>query len=447
MRLLDYMRIALDQLRRRKVVTALCAMGISIGCSAIVVALSLGESAQVYAEKEMNSFFKVDEISVSPVRAINDENADPDVVNRGKLTKQKLDIIRSLPHVVAAAPFQELSYLFFQTSDEKRGGAQLIATELNSLPSFGYSFKQGSPSEVPLTAVSSYGTSFGLINDEDSLALQRKIDKEPFNEELWEQWRQMRALPSVLYQKQVALMNPEDMKPSTINLRIASVLSKGAGTTDDMAREDKRLYVSLETAETIMDQLNMAGRGVEFPEPGTFNSIKVKVDDQTNVEAVEKQIKKLMLDTSTNLHQKDRLQEQFAILRTVALGVGLFVLFIASISIVVAMVMSTHQRRRQIGIMKVLGSNLGQIRNMFIIEAALLGLLGGVIGVIFSYWIVWGINGAAAMVMEAEESIIFIPMYVIPLGIFFAILTGILSGIYPAIVASRTDALTAIKRD
>lgn len=72
-------------------------------------------------------------------------------------------------------------------------------------------------------------------------------------------------------------------------------------------------------------------------------------------------------------------------MRTIALGIGLFVLFIASISIVVAMTMSTYQRRRQIGIMKVLGANLKQIRNMFIIEAALLGLVGGLVGIMLSY--------------------------------------------------------------
>lgn len=45
------------------------------------------------------------------------------------------------------------------------------------------------------------------------------------------------------------------------------------------------------------------------------------------------------------------------------------------------------------------------------------------------------------------DPIIFISSNFIPIGIAFAIMTGVISGLYPAISASRTDALTAIKRD
>ena len=74
------------------------------------------------------------------------------------------------------------------------------------------------------------------------------------------------------------------------------------------------------------------------------------------------------------------MEQELAIVRLIFGGVGLFVLLVASISIVVAMTMSTYQRRRQIGIMKVLGANLRQIRNMFLVESILLGIIGGLCG-------------------------------------------------------------------
>lgn len=95
-----------------------------------------------------------------------------------------------------------------------------------------------------------------------------------------------------------------------------------------------------------------------------------------NIKPVEQMIQKLTLNAQDNLYQQEMLKEQFDMIKMAALGIGVFILIIASISIIVAMTMSTHQRRRQIGIMKVLGANMGQIRNMFITEAALLGLLG-----------------------------------------------------------------------
>src|SRR5690606_28953180 len=93
-----------------------------------------------------------------------------------------------------------------------------------------------------------------------------------------------------------------------------------------------------------------------------------------------------------NLYRQDQFKQEFAIIRLIFVGVGLFVLFVASLSIVVAMTMATHQRRRQIGIMKVLGANLQQIRNMFMVESMLLGVLGGTVGIILSYWVIWTIN-------------------------------------------------------
>lgn len=455
MRIRDYMSLAFDQLRRRKVVTALCAAGISIGCAAIIVAMSLGDSAQSYAEKEMNSFLRIDEITVTPFSAggnrSGESNPNSDEAIRGQLTDQKLEVIRKLPHVKSALPMQSLSYMPMFMSDDRNNHVEVIATDLNELMSMGNTFRQGSPSDIPDTIVLNHGATFGLIDQQALNDLYTKLERDPFNEELNKQINQIQKLPASLYQKQVRFKY-QGMEPnkelSSSYMRVTGILAKPANSTDSMAVYDKKAYVSFETAELLMDQLKLSeSSGVAPLKKGQYNAVVVKVDQQDHVAKVEEQIKKLVLNTQTNLNQKDRLTEQFAIIRTIALGVGLFVLLIASISIVVAMTMSTYQRRRQIGIMKVLGANLGQIRNMFIIEAALLGFIGGLIGVLMSYWIVWGINGAVITATSSQETIIFIPFYIIPLGIFFAILTGVLSGIYPALSASKTDALTAIKRD
>ncbi|GAC43930.1 ABC transporter permease [Paenibacillus popilliae] len=454
MRISDYIRLSWDQLKRRKVVTALCAIGISIGCASIVVAMSVGESAQVYVENQLNSFLKMDEISVSPDKGLSDASAsksdNSEAVERGQITQQKLGVIRNIPHVKAVAAFQQLGYMQMQTADEHKSNLAIIGTDLNALADFGYEFMQGTASDLTGTVILSYGATLGLVDEETMDKLKKQVDENPFDDALRKQYRTLSLTPSPLYQSQIQLLPIGEDNNRTLAsspLRVSAVLKKPTGSTDDMLIMDKTAYVSLETAEWLQQELELEGESV--PKPGTYNSLTVKVDDQKNVDYVEKQIKKLVLNTSTNLNQIEQLKEQFAIVRTIALGIGLFVLFIASISIVVAMTMSTYQRRRQIGIMKVLGANLKQIRNMFIIEAALLGLVGGLVGIMLSYWIVWAINGAAAGNMSdgGGEPIIFISSNLIPIGIAFAILTGVISGLYPAISASRTDALTAIKRD
>ena len=76
-----------------------------------------------------------------------------------------------------------------------------------------------------------------------------------------------------------------------------------------------------------------------------------------------------------------------------------------------------------------------QIRNMFIVEASLLGLLGGLLGIVFAFLIIKGLNsfimasaGMSANCGYAGDA---------PIGIAFAVMTGIFSGIYPAISAKN----------
>ncbi|WNS45444.1 ABC transporter permease [Paenibacillus sp. MMS20-IR301] len=461
MKIRDISRMAWEQVKRRKVVTGLCMTGISIGCAAIIVALSVGQSAQVYVTEQVNQSFKMDEIMVSPGGGIPsnggksatasgdaNENLDP-----GKLTKQKLEIIQGLNHVKAASPFQEAGYLQVMTMDNKIGDARVIVADLQMLTAYDHKFKQGGANDQVGSIVLNYGATLGLIDLETRQKLYDKMGSDPFNQDVQDQYRQLSIQPSELYRKQIQIQ-AQDYSTTTPTtklsspLQVSGILAGPKGVDDMQASYDKIIYMSPETAVQLQKELvfdNSTTSVLNLPEEGSYSSVTVKVDDVAYIKQVEQMIQKLSLNASDNLYQQDMLKEQFDMIKMAALGIGVFILIIASISIIVAMTMSTHQRRRQIGIMKVLGANMGQIRNMFITEAALLGLLGGLLGVLFSYLIVMVLN---KLVGSAGQGLnFFIPLMNLPVGMSFAIMTGVLSGIYPAISASRTDALTAIKRD
>ncbi|NQX68165.1 ABC transporter permease [Paenibacillus alba] len=450
MKLRDYLRLGWDQLQRRKVVTALCTVGIAIGSASIMVALGFGESIQHYSQKQLSFYLKTDEITVV------DQSNDPN--NPAKLTTSKLDLIRTLPHVKSVASFQDLGQFNFTVDDGKQSYLHLYATELDTLEDFDAKFQQGGASSQNNLIVFNYGATLGLM-DIKTLEARNKLMQQNPSKEQDEIFRQMDVLPYALYQKQILLKannyqeqsaNPAGAsatQPKEITLRVTAVLKKPEGMPENMLQGNKTAYVSPQTGLTILESLNKASTNGQ----PRYSEVKVKVDSSSNVKQVDEWIKKLRLTTQTNLYQEDRMKGEFAIVRLLLTGVGLFVLFVASISIVVAMTMSTHQRRRQIGIMKVLGANLKQIRNMFIVESSLLGMLGGFVGILLSYWVIWGINliiirfGSDGRGDSPE--ILFISFWILPVGMFFAIMTGVLSGLYPAVKASRTDALTAIKRE
>ncbi len=445
MRISDLTRLSWDQVRRRKVVTMLCAAGLSIGCAAIILAMSIGESTQKIVESELNEFLKMDEITVMADSGGGSDEAK----KRGLITEQKLEIMRNLNHVKAVAPYQPFEYMQYATVDNKQGNANIIATDLNSLVSFGSTFMQGQADDGDVTGVVlSYGATMGLIDPDDRQKLYDAMDRNPYDPSVQEQYRNMMVVPTSMFNQQIQFTSTDEngKQRTSSAYRVIGVLKKPKGQSDMNISFDRTIYVSMETAELLKSELKPSSDAAESTV--TFNSVKIKVDAEENVKQVEEKLKKLTVSTQTNLLQREQLEEQFAVFKAIAIGAGVFILIIASISIIVAMTMSTYQRRRQIGIMKVLGANLSQIRNMFIIEAALLGLLGGLLGILFSYWIVWGINALILSLNNGQTDIsIFIPYSAIPVGMTFAIMTGILSGIYPAVSASRTDALTAIKRD
>lgn len=462
MRISDISRLAWEQVKRRKVVTGLCMAGISIGCAAIIVALSIGDSAQSYTEREINRNFKMDEITVSPNGGIPSQgggsggggsSAANEKLDPGRLTAQKLEIIKGLRHVTAAAPFQELGYIQMLTIDNKITDVQLIGTDLRLLTKYDKKFKQGGASDLVGMAVLNYGATVGLIDNETRQRLFEQLSTDPYNNKLMEQYNSLSMLPTDMYKQQVQLQSFDPASQTggmlvSSPIQVVGILDNPSGTNENMAMYDKKIYVSLETGERLVEQMKLSSGTAG--QKGVYNSAIVKVDSTENIVELEKLIQKLTLTTSTNLYQKEALADTFSMVKKAALGVGVFILIIASISIIVAMTMSTHQRRRQIGIMKVLGANMGQIRNMFITEAALLGMLGGLLGIVFSYLIVLGINkliGTSSGMGGGEPLVIYIPLMTLPVGIAFAVMTGVLSGIYPAISASRTNALTAIKRD
>lgn len=451
MRLADSIRLAWGQIKRRKVVTALCMTGISIGCAAIVVALSIGNSAQIYLEEEIIGSLKLDEINVTPQSANgpggggdSDESAGWD---RGLLTDDKLEVIKGFDHVKSAIATKQIGNFQSISSDHLiNNNLTLVAVDLSQLKEQGYKFKQGGPLEQIGTVVLNYGSTTGWMDVQTYERLIQMMNTDPENPKLWEEWQMYETVPSDMFGKSIQMERMDNERTIlSPQLYVGGVLDVPVGTNPEFLSYDRKAYVSFETAEWLSDSL--------VPQEGSavkqrvYDTLTIKVDDLKYIKHLEELIQKLALNANDNLAMRDQIASQMNTFKAIALGVGVFILLLASISIIVAMTMSTHQRRRQIGIMKVLGANMPQIRSMFIVEASLLGFLGGLLGIVFAYLIINGLNSFITASAGMSGLQIAVTLNTLPIGIAFAVMTGILSGIYPAISAARTNALLAIKRD
>ncbi|EGG32794.1 ABC transporter permease [Paenibacillus lautus] len=430
-------------------VTALCMTGISIGCAAIIVAISIGNGAQSYLETEIIGGMKLDEITVTPqsTGGPGEGGGQSAGGERGLLTDDKVQVIQGFNHVKSVVATKQLGYFRTISSDNLiHEGINIVAVDLSKLQEQGNRFKEGGPLEQIGAVVLNYGATTGWKDAETSERLNNMMNSDPNNPQLWEEFQKYESTVSEMIGKNVQLEQMDnDKKLLSPQLYVGGVLDVPKGRDAQFAFYDRQAYISFDTADWLTDSLNLQ-KGPTSKQR-VYDNLTVKVEDLQYIKPLEDLISKLALNASDNLAMRDQVASQLDTFKAIALGIGVFILLLASISIIVAMTMSTHQRRRQIGIMKVLGANMPQIRNMFIVEASLLGLLGGLLGIVFAYLIIKGLNSFIMASAGMSGLQIAVTPETLPIGIAFAVMTGIFSGIYPAISAARTNALLAIKRD
>lgn len=182
-----------------------------------------------------------------------------------------------------------------------------------------------------------------------------------------------------------------------------------------------------------------------------YSQMVIKVDESDNVESVLETIQNMGYQGEANKEWLEEIEKEFMIIEAVLGGIGAVSLLVAAIGIANTMTMSTYERTKEIGIMKVLGCGLGNIRSMFLTEAAFIGFLGGIAGILLSYLLSFLVNQfLAPSLMEeygAGTDISVIPIWLVLTSIVFATLIGMIAGFFPAQRATKLSPLAAIRNE
>lgn len=158
-----------------------------------------------------------------------------------------------------------------------------------------------------------------------------------------------------------------------------------AGDVDTYNANYYNIYCDLDTLKQMLKK-EFAGRAIPG-QPTTksgkpykefcYSYAQVKVDELDQVNAVAEMIRGMGYEVETNAEYLETMKSQFAIVQAVLGGIGAVSLLVAAIGIANTMMMSIYERTKEIGVMKVLGCRLSNIRTMFLMEAAAIGLIGG----------------------------------------------------------------------
>lgn len=176
----------------------------------------------------------------------------------------------------------------------------------------------------------------------------------------------------------------------------------------------------------------------------TLSGITAKALDTDNIDFVMKKVRLALLqdlkkDEFTVLSQKDILSSVQNILGILSIGLAAVAgisLVVGGIGIMNIMLVSVTERTREIGLRKALGATSSNIAVQFLIEAVVISLVGGSLGLMLSFLTTFAIQSIIRAV---------IPWWVVLMAIGFSAIVGVIFGTYPAVQASKKDPVVALQ--
>lgn len=396
MRLIDIFRMALGNLRRNKMRTALTVSGVVVGIGSIVFLVSLGFGLQDLMVRQVAN---LEALTVITVRPGSKEGTT--------ITKDVVDRFSEMEGVSAVSPI--LSY-----------PAQIEYEDANS--------------ETVL-----YGVKPEYFAFEDiKVDYGEKTLKENSND----------AIVSVASLKALNLTNPDDVLGKELSFKVIQLDDSGnikEGHENDIV---KLKVVGLTTEEQIKFAY-LPLDVIKALDGEQYSSVKVKAAERNGVTEVRKTIESMGYPTSSVKDTVDQIDQAFMIVKSVLGGFGMIALFVAAIGIFNTMTISLLERTHEIGVMKAIGGRNKDVSKMFTVEAALIGLMGGVFG-IGSGWLL-GIainalvNYVATNVGGVANDYFSTPIDFALIVVAFAFVVSTIAGIWPARRASKLNPLEALR--
>ncbi len=439
MGIFDLVALIIDNLGRRKARVALTAVGVIIGTAAVVVLVSLAIGLQKNATQQLYGIGDLSQIQVYP----NYQEA-PAASYSGKggggmggptvqtlITDDTLSQLSAIPGVASVVPrdyIQGAAVLKYNRMETYTGIIGVGAADLSYL---GVELQGGENTLKPGTAVIGAMVSTTFYNP---------------------QWRPGQATPT-----------PPDLLGQTIKLELIKYDQQGNETRksvplrivgvlqESKGESDYSVYMSLDDITTYNQWI--LGRRINRNRDG-YNQAVVNVENVDQVLDISDQITQLGYQAYTPQSYVQGINSFFLILQVIFGGVGAIALLVAAIGIANTMAMVILERTREIGLMKAIGATNRDVLTIFLGEAAGIGFLGGLGGVLLGWSAGQVINVLALSYLAGQSAqqggpppstAVFTPMWLPVFALLFATLIGLLSGLYPALRAATMVPVSALK--
>ncbi len=142
---------------------------------------------------------------------------------------------------------------------------------------------------------------------------------------------------------------------------------------------------------------------------------------------------------------KEQAEKTIGVVKLIILAIAGVSLVVGGLGIMNSMYTSVLERTKEIGIMKAIGARNNDILTMFLLEAGMLGLIGGLFSLGFSFLIIQGVNFILRQIGVLGNLVIKLKPEIAGLAILFAIIIGMGAGLFPAVRAMKLKPVDALR--
>jgi ABC-type antimicrobial peptide transport system permease subunit len=487
---LDILYLSLRNLREAKLRATLTTMGVIVGVAVIVTMVSFGLGLQRNTVERFKALDLFNELTVYGESLTNlamsgagqnqkneggrrpmpgNENTKPATRILDEAAIGEIENIPGVAYVEPAIMFTPFMRSNGRVLTEVVAGAK-VPNDSSRFKEFAAGSMISSPDAAEVVVNEQWARDFGYEKPEDAVGKTVEFLAPP-SKKSGEKSDDEEAQPSFfgIPIEEDETSTAQDNALVARTYRIAGVLKKdakgnpsgGGGLRGLMF--DANVYLSLKAArswtleyrnpmtEVALELARQKGV-IKNEQVEGFTSATVRVSDPIALTNVRNRLTELGFQSFSIVDQLEQLRTVFLIINATLGLLGGISLLVASFGIANTMIMSILERTREIGIMKAIGAEDGEIRMIFFAEAAVIGFVGGGVGVLAA----WGIDALAnrlayRFVLKPQNAafvdFFYIPPYLWLGAILFAVLVSILAALYPASRAARIDPVKALRHD
>lgn len=469
MKKIDIVGIAFGNFKRRKLRSVLTVLGVVIGTASIVVMMSLGIAVDKSFNDSLAGMSDLTTVTVYP-------GWDDSGQQTGVLDDELVEKMKGLPNVEGVSPEINLNGKIIAGRYQWSG--QIIGIDMSQAENYGFEYSEGAgftdetvssnktvymgfgyetpyqfriPNKRGGGMMGGYSVSFGGGSSGEAEARPAP------DVNIMDPTLRLRYTFDWSYGQN----NPGD---TSVKKKAPLYTVKPVGLLKESNNTSYNVYVDIETAkdikaaETKFNKSQGSG-GATKSNKETYESLKIFSDSMENTVAISAAVKEMGYQAWSPGEYLSIAKEQMAMIQLLLGGIGGVSLLVAAIGIANTMVMSIYERTREIGVMKVIGCYLKDIRTMFLVEAGFIGLFGGAVGMGLSYGLSALMNFLVAgggdgggggiggmMGMGGGSTVIsIIPIWLTLMAVAFATLVAVISGFLPAQRAMKLSALEAMR--